>query len=239
MKKPSLTILITAFNEQKTVAKTIEETEAALKKYPGDYEIIVINDGSIDDTGKIIEKIVKDEKNIRAVHNKVNRNLGYNMRLGVSLAKKEYCMAFVNADGAPTPDSFSKLFSAIGKKELVLGYSLNYGKRHWLRRFLSWFFANIMNLIFGFHIRYYNGPIILKTKTWQSVPMTINSFAYMAEVTATLLKRGVTYTEAPVVFSIPERKGLNIAMLRRNIWGVALAIASIWWRINVKKILYV
>lgn len=237
--RPSLTILITAYNEEKTIAEAIASTEKALKKYIGDYEIIIINDGSTDATREIMNKLAKNNKRLRVVHNKRNRNLGYNMRLGISLAKKEYCMAFVNADGAPTQKTFKELFSSIGKKELVLGYSLNYGKRHFFRKFLSWAFTKIMNFLLGLHVRYYNGPIILKTKVWRSVPMTINSFAYMAEVTSTLLKRGLTYIEVPTVFSIPEQKGINLAMLRHNIWGVTVAIASIWWRVNIKKILYV
>lgn len=239
MSKYSLTILVTAYNEEKTIAETITATQNALKKYPGSFEIIVINDGSADNTGKIIDTFAKKNKGFRVVHNKLNRNLGYNMRVGVSMAKGEYCMAFVNGDGAPTRETFNKLFAAIGKKELVLGYSLNYGNRSWFRRFLSWAFVKVMNFLFGFSIRYYNGPIILKTKIWQSVPMTINNFAYMAEVTATLLKRRVTYTEVPVVFSIPEQKGLNLKMLRRNILGVATTLASLFLRLNIKKELYV
>ncbi len=238
MKGYPITILITAYNEEKTIAKSIAETESALKKYTNDYEMIAINDGSIDNTGKILNTIAKKNKKLRAVHNKQNRNLGFNMRHGVSLAKKDYCLAFVNADGPPTPKSFKKLFFSVGKEGLVLGYSPGFGKRHFFRRFLSWVFVKIMNFLFGFNIRYYNGPIILKTKVWQNVPMTINSFAYMAEVTATLLKRGLTYTEVPVFFSIPEQKGLNIAMLRRNIWGVGVAIASIFWRVKIKNKIY-
>lgn len=239
MNRPSLTVIVTAYNEKKTIAETITATESALKKYGGGYEIIAINDCSIDDTGKIMDALAKKNNLLWVVHNKVNRNVGYNMRLGVSLAKKEYCMAFVSGDSPPTLETFKKLFSAIGKKELVLGYSLNYGNRHSFRRFLSWAFVKIMNLLFGFNIRYYNGPIILRTKTWRTVPMTIDNFAYMAEVTTTLLKRGITYLEVPVVFSIPEQKGLNLAMLRRNIWGVAATLASLFWKLNIKKQLYV
>lgn len=242
MKNPrghSLTILITAYNEEKTVTEAITATVNALKKYTDDYEVIAIDDCSIDHTGKIINTLAKKNKRLRVIHNKINRNIGYNMRLGISLAKKEYCMAFVNGDGPPTQETFRKLFSTIGKKDLVLGYSLNYGNRHFFRRFLSWAFVKIMNFLFGFHIRYYNGPIILKAKVWQTVPMTIDNFAYMAEVTTTLLKRGVTYTEVPIVFSIPEQKGINIRMLRRNIWGVATTLASLFLRLNIKKQLYI
>lgn len=238
MKDQSLTVIVTAYNEEKTIAETITDTNLALKKWGGDYEILAVDDYSIDTTGKIMDKLAERNKRLRIIHNKINRNIGYNMRLGVSRAKNEYCMAFVNGDGPPTQETFRKLFSAIGKKDLVLGYSLNYGTRHWFRRFLSRAFAKIMNFLFGFNIRYYNGPIILKTKVWRTVPMTIDNFAYMAEVTATLLKRGVSYTEVPVVFSIPEQKGVNLKMLRRNIGGVATTLASLFWRLNIKHKLY-
>ena len=108
MKSHSLTVLITALNEERTISSAIYETETALKKYSKDYEMIAINDGSTDNTGKILNALSKKNSKLKVVHNKQNKNLGFNMRLGVRVAKKEYCMAFVNADGPPTPMSFKK-----------------------------------------------------------------------------------------------------------------------------------
>ncbi|MBI2024662.1 MAG: glycosyltransferase family 2 protein [Candidatus Harrisonbacteria bacterium] len=238
MNKHSITVLISAFNEEQTIAEAILKTDEALRKHVIDYEIIVFDDGSRDATGKIAEDLAKNNNRLRVVRNKTNKNLGYNLRMGVSLAGKEYCMAFVNADSYPLEESFRQFFSVYGEKDFVLGYSVNYGDRPWLRRFLSWLFVKIMNFLFGFRIKYYNGPVIIKTALWRTVPMTIESFAYMAEVTATLLKRGIKYDEAQI-FYMPERKGLNISVLRRNIWGVAKAIALMFWRLNIKRQLYV
>ena len=237
MNNYSLTVLITAFNEEKTIAEAIAFTDKALQKYTQDYEIIVFDDGSRDDTGKIIDSLTQDNARLRAVHNTINRNLGYNLRTGVALARKEYCLAFVNADTYPDQESFRGIFSAIGKADLILGYSVHFGDRPWPRRFLSWAFVKIMNFLFGFHIRYYNGPIVVKTEMWRTVPMTTDSFAYMAEVTATLLKRKVSYCEVPMLYT-PELKGLNIYVLRRNILGVIKALISLFWRLNIKRELY-
>ena len=102
---------------------------------------------------------------------------------------------------------------------------------------MSWAFTKIMNVLFGFNVRYYNGPLIVRTKVWQTVPMTTNSFAHIAEVTVTLLKRKLSYTEIPFALS-PERKGVNLKMLRRNTVSVLKTLASLFWRLNVKNDLY-
>lgn len=237
MNKHSITVLITAYNEARTIAEAIAKTDEALKKYVYDYEIIVFNDGSRDDTGKIIDRTAKENSRVKPVHNEVNMNIGYNMRTGVAMASKEYCMAFVNADTYPLEESFQKLFSAFGQDRLVLGYSVGYGERAWLRRFISWLFVKVMNFLFGFNIRYYNGPVIVRTDLWRTVPMTTNSFAYMAEVTATLLKRGTKYREVPMLYTA-ELKGLNMRALRRNILTVIKIVASLFWRLNIRRKLY-
>ena len=237
MNNHSLTVVVTAYNEEKTIAEAITATNSALKKYVSDYEIIVVDDCSKDTTGRIADAVARQNPRVRVFHNNPNRNIGYNMRLGVRMARKEYCMIFVNADSYLDEESFRGLFSAIGEKEFVLGY-LAYYDRHWLRKFISWAFVKIMNFLFGFHIHYYNGPAIVKTEVWRTVPMTTDSFAYMAEVVTTLLKRKLTYIEVPVTFFSPERKGVNLPMLRRNVGRVVVAIISLFWRLNIKKELY-
>ncbi|GEM_PF-2186044 len=237
MQKHSLSVIVTAYNEEKTIESAVRDADDALRKYAGDYEIIVINDASVDATKRILDALPKNDR-WRIVHNPVNRNTGYNMRLGVSMASKEYCLCFVNADNYPDEETFRKLFSAMEEKDVVLGYLAGYGRdRTWMRRFISWAFVKVMNTLFCLHVRYYNGPNIVKTSVWRTVPMTTNGFAYMAEVVATLLKRKLSYVEIPVVLS-PERKGVNVAVLKRNFFNVARTLVSLFWRLNVKKELY-
>lgn len=234
----SVTAVITAFNEEATVASAIAATDAALARFTDDYEILVVNDGSRDRTGAIADECARADARVRVLHNPENRNLGYNLRRAVAEARKEYTFAFVSADNYPSPEHFHNLLSAIGRRDIVIGYLIGYGNRTWFRRLLSIVFTAIMNLLFGNRIRYYNGPLIVRTAVWRTVPMTVGGFAYMAEVTATLLKRGVSYTEVPFTLT-PERKGANFRMLRRNTGSVLLAIVSMFWRLNIKKQYYV
>lgn len=238
MNHPSISAIITAYNEERTVAAAIDSTEKALRSYTKDYEIIVVNDCSHDHTGIIINKKAKTNHRIIPIHNSKNSNIGYNLRIGVHQANKEYIFALLAADNYPDIIYYQNLLSAIGTNDIVIGYQVNYGNRVWLRRFLSRGFTLIMNILFGLRIRYYNGPIIVKKEIWQTIPMTTNGFAYMAEVVATLLKRGLTYTEIPIVLT-PELKGVNFWALRRNIFNVSKTIVSLFWRLNLKRQWYV
>ncbi|OGZ01652.1 MAG: hypothetical protein A2946_02160 [Candidatus Liptonbacteria bacterium RIFCSPLOWO2_01_FULL_53_13] len=237
MNPPSVTAVIPAYNEEKTLGEAVAATETALKKDAGDYEIIVVDDGSIDATGRIANEIAHKNNRVRVFHNNPNKNIGYNMRLAVGNAGKEYCFLFIDADTYPGSETFHNLLAAIGKKDFVLGFLEGYGDRHWTRRFISWLFVRLMNGLFWFRVPYYNGPLIVKTAVWRTVPMTTDSFAYMAEVVVTLVKRGLTYTVVPVRRS-PERKGVNLAMLKRNTGSVLKAVLALFWRVNVQKKLY-
>lgn len=234
----SVSVVIPAFNEEETVASAIAATDEALKRFTSDYEIIVVDDGSRDRTGAVIDEAARMNNRLRPLHNSTNMNLGYNLRRAIREARKEYTFAFVSADNYPSPEHFHNLLSAIGKNDIVIGYLIGFGNRVWPRRLLSWMYSKIMNVLFWQRIRYYNGPLIVPTEMWRSVPMTVDGFAYMSEVTATLLKRGVSYTEIPFALTA-ERKGLNVAMLRRNTGSVVRAVLSMFWRLNIKRQYYV
>lgn len=234
---PSVTAVITAFNEEETIAAAIAATADALRNYTSDYEILVVNDGSRDHTGAIADQAARENPRVRVLHNPTNMNLGYNLRRAVGEARKEYTFAFVSADNYPNPEHFRNLLGAIGKRDIVIGYLIGYGNRTWLRRFLSIAYTKSMNLLFWNSIRYYNGPLIVKTDVWRTVPMTVGGFAYMSEVTATLLKRGCTYTEVPFALT-PERKGVNLKMLKRNTGSVLRALISMFWRLNIRRRYY-
>jgi glycosyltransferase involved in cell wall biosynthesis len=118
MKKVSAIICV--YNEEKTISEVIvsvSETQIV-------NEIIVVNDGSTDNTKKIIEEL-KEEIEITDIHFAENKGKGYAMAVGVENSANEI-IAFIDADQTKiVPNYIDKMINPLLKKEcdMVLGYS--------------------------------------------------------------------------------------------------------------------
>ena len=103
-----LSIIIPAYNEEKRIGKTISAINEYLQKQNYSYEIIVVDDGSKDNTVKLVKKIAEKAENLRVIDNKENHGKGYVVRQGIMEAKGEYRL-FMDADNATTVDQVENL----------------------------------------------------------------------------------------------------------------------------------
>src|SRR5690349_19431428 len=87
MKKPVVSIIMSTFNNGKFVHEAIERV--LLQTYK-EWEFIIINDASKDDTKKTIESYIKRDKRIRFYSNKTNKGLVTNLTVGINRSKGIY-----------------------------------------------------------------------------------------------------------------------------------------------------
>ncbi|MBI1975287.1 MAG: glycosyltransferase family 2 protein [Parcubacteria group bacterium] len=230
----SLSIIIPAYNEEPTLEKVVRDVVSITAGFFRGYEIIIFNDASTDRTAEIADRLAAENPHIRVIHNQTNMNLGYNFQKGVELASMDYiCM--IPADDDIVYDALTNILQSAGKADVVLAYHGNYEARHPLRQIVSKFFILLLNTLFGMHLRYFNGPAVFEASALRGVKMTTFSFAYMAEIVITLLKRGHSYIEVPMILK-PERKGANLRVFRwKNVANVVKTITSLFWRIQVMR----
>src|SRR5215470_9022287 len=88
--RPSLTMLGWALNEEENVGEYIERAEALLRSLTDDFELILIDDGSTDRTAQIVERYQQTRPWLRLHRNERNRGSGYNTKIAISLAVKDY-----------------------------------------------------------------------------------------------------------------------------------------------------
>ena len=110
-----LSILIFAFNEEKRILSTLKLINSIIKKVHIKYEIIIINDGSTDQTINIINKFKKKNKKIKVIDFKKNRGITRSLQIGIKKAKYDKLTWF------PGDDSFLsknlKKFFELSKKK--------------------------------------------------------------------------------------------------------------------------
>ncbi len=113
MKQVNLSIVIPAYNESRNIKKNILEVDRWVKrnnKYP--FEIIVVNDGSTDDTKSILNKIKSILKNLKVIHHDTNFGRGKAIRTGFENALGKYIIC-LDADLSYAPKHISILLQPL------------------------------------------------------------------------------------------------------------------------------
>jgi len=101
---PRISVLMPAYNVEKYVGEAIE---SILNQTFTDFEFIIINDGSTDNTAKIIQEYAKQDKRIRFIDNKKNQGLIAVLNQGLDLCTGEY-IARMDSDDISLPERFEK-----------------------------------------------------------------------------------------------------------------------------------
>lgn len=121
--KPYLSVIIPAYREAERIGQNILEIDKFLGGKDYEYEIIVITDGSPDDTPEVSRNYASQVKNMRVIENKENHGKGYVVRQGLLEAKGEY-RVFLDADGSTSISHLDKFM-----KEFENGYDVVIGSR--------------------------------------------------------------------------------------------------------------
>ncbi|MEM7816667.1 MAG: glycosyltransferase family 2 protein, partial [Candidatus Aenigmatarchaeota archaeon] len=92
-----LSVIIPAYNEEKRIRKTIESVLKNSKDVANDVEIIVVDDGSSDNTYKIAKSLERKFPNLKVVGYEKNKGKGYAIKYGLKFATKDL-VVFIDAD---------------------------------------------------------------------------------------------------------------------------------------------
>ena len=146
-------VFFPAYNEGKNIQKTVLKAVKVLKEKFKDWEIIVINDGSKDNTGYVIKEMVQEEPRIRLIEHYPNRGYGAALKSGFYNARFDW-IVFTDADGQfdfSEINSFLKVQDETGA-DLVVGYYLKRAVP--LYRMVNTFlWETVVNLLFGLKVK--------------------------------------------------------------------------------------
>jgi glycosyltransferase involved in cell wall biosynthesis len=139
---PVYSIIIPAYNESERITATLESVAAYARQQQWDVEVLVVNDGSRDNTVAVVEQLARAHPFIRIIENPGNRGKGYSVRNGMLQSRGEILL-FSDADLSSPIEEAPKLFEA-----LAAGADVAIGSR-WLRAELQSQRQPLMRQIYG------------------------------------------------------------------------------------------
>ncbi|MBD3282042.1 MAG: glycosyltransferase [Candidatus Portnoybacteria bacterium] len=117
-----LSVVIPAYNEAKRISATLLDIDKYLSKQKYSYEIIVVSDGSSDNTVDVVRKLKELVKNLKIVDNKENHGKGYVVKQGMLKEASGNYRLFMDADNSTSIDHLEKFWSYIKNDyDIVIG----------------------------------------------------------------------------------------------------------------------
>lgn len=167
----SITVIIPAFNEEKNILSSFLNAKNAVERFFSDYEILIIDDHSRDDTFKKIEEIKKKHKFIKIIRNKKNLGLGSVLKQGYKLAKKNYVVYFAGDNQIPL-ESFAGMLKLINSENFycIISFHSNMIKTRPLKKYIiSKIYNFIISISFNLKVNYTTGPTIYNSKILKDI----------------------------------------------------------------------
>ena len=180
-----ISIVIPAYNE----ADSIENFLATLRYYIDSpkFEVIVVNDGSQDNTGDIVKK----EQKVCLITHLTNKGYGAALKSGIRKASGKFVL-MMDSDGQHKAEDIPKLLQHIDDNQMVVGERKGSANQEWIRKPGKWFLNIVANYLSGIKIPDINSGFRLVEKKCLLEFMHIlpNGFSFSTTITLALLHAG-------------------------------------------------
>ena len=201
----SLSVVFPAFNEAANIRAVVEDAYQTLPKLASVFEIIVVNDGSKDNTGEICDELAEQFSNVRVVHHPRNRGYGAALKSGIKLARHDLIF-FTDADGQFDLNEVAALIDESDNYDIVAGYrARRQDPPH--RLLFAWGWNVLVRFVLGIRIRDIDCAFkVFNRRVFDKVQ--INSVGAMVntEIFAQVFRFGMTVKEVRVTH-YPRRHG--------------------------------
>ncbi len=193
----SISVIYPALNEEANIRHTVEAACRTLSELADQWEVIVVNDGSRDNTGKICDELAAANPCVRVVHHPMNRGYGVALRNGFSAARHEY-LFFSDSDGQFDIRELRDLIPWSGKFDIVAGYRARRNDPPH-RLFNAWGWKVLVRALLGVKLRDLDCAFkLFRHELFERIQIRSVGSMVNAEMMAQAVRLGMTIHEIPV-----------------------------------------
>ncbi len=198
---PELSLAIPLYNEEENVEAVVANLVAAMEAANIDYELVLVDNGSEDRTGEIIDRLAAENPRLVPVHIPVNQGYGWGIITGLRHCRGRY-LGYAWGDNQVRAEDVVKIFRRLRQGDADMVKSLRV-ERHdgWQRLVITRIYNTVFPLFFPVHSADVNGcPKIFTRRAYEAIQPASRDWFLDAEIMIKAHRLGLRVVEVPVVF---------------------------------------
>lgn len=213
--KPNLTIFFPVYNDERTVRTVTEKALKVCEEIANEYEIIIINDGSPDNSGLIADDLAKEYSKVKVIHHPKNLGYGAAVKSGFKASKYEW-VCFTDGDDEYELNDVKRLVRLIEYFDLIITF--RYKKIYSTKRiFISYVYNAFLRWIFRTNYRDIStGLRMVRKSVINEIALTTDSPFIGAELTIKIMLNGYRVGEVGIQ-TFPRQFGSGSSTSFKNI----------------------
>jgi glycosyltransferase involved in cell wall biosynthesis len=196
--RPSITAFFPCYNDAGTIASVVITADRTLRQLTDEYEIIVANDASTDNSAEILEELREKYARLRLIHHRTNHGYGGNLRSMFAKATMDLIF-YTDGDAQYDPAELANLYEKLRPDvDVVQGWKI---ERHdpLHRKIIGRAYHHFVKWWFGLHLRDVDCDFrLFRRHVLESFPLTSNSGCITVEMMTRVEQGGFNVVEVPV-----------------------------------------
>lgn len=236
LKNFSVSVFFPCYNDAGSIGLLVEDANLILKNQVRKYEIIVVNDGSRDESGVILKRLQKKIPRLKLVVHKKNRGYGGALKSGFKTASMEWVF-YTDGDGQYDVKELQKLLDAVSannKVDIVQGYKLKRADPYF-RIVIGRLYHNFSKIFFNLKVRDVDCDFrLIRKKALDSISLDHDSGVICVELVKKLQDRGYRFVQIGVNH-YPRLYGHSQFFNYKRVFNTLMELAGLWWTLVILK----
>jgi len=226
MNKYSISVFFPVYNDEKTIPRIVTTIIPILESITKDYEIILVEDNSPDNSAEVVDTLAKEHKNLRVIHHKKNKGYGGALKSGIRNSTKDLIF-YTDGDAQYDVREIAKLIRLIDHVDVVNGYKIKRSDALY-RKFFGGIYNIGARILFNIKLKDIDCDFrLFRRKIFKNIKLYSDTGVICVEMMKKIRQKGFRIKEIPV-HHYPRPSGTSSFFNFKRIFGVLTKFGKLW-----------
>lgn len=194
----SVSVFFPTYNEEENIERAVNQAAEVLGEFCGDFEIIIVDDGSRDGTSKLSDELARRDPRVKVVRHQENRGFGAALRSGIESATRDLIF-YTDSDNQFDMREITRLLERLDEGwDMVVGYRID-RQDPAMRIFTAWVYNLLIRFLFGLRVRDVDCSFkVFRREIFEGMTIRARSGLADAEILIKAIKAGRRFCEVGV-----------------------------------------